>query len=224
MFCTRCGASIADTSVFCPSCGATVQRPPGAAPAVSGPSGPAFPAGQPVAPAPYGGSGMAVPPMSMSYASWGSRVLAYIIDNLIVLVLVIPIALIAGALGMGAAVLNPISHTGGNLFGSTCCCVLLLFPLLQIGFGIYNRIYLIAQRGYSIGMGVAKIKIVDAAGNLLPQGTCWLRLLVQVLLGMVPVVGILDLLWPLWDQWKQTLHDKVVNSYAINFPQAVAMP
>jgi len=37
-------------------------------------------------------------------------------------------------------------------------------------------------------------------------------------------VGILDLLWPLWDQWKQTLHDKVVNSYVINFPQAVAMP
>ena len=165
-----------------------------------------------------------LPTLAMDYASWGSRVVAYIVDNLIVLVLVIPLALIFGALGVGAAALNPISRAGGNLLGSSCCCILVLFPVLQIGFGIYNRIYLIAHRGYSIGMGVAKIKIVDARGNLLSGGTCFLRLLVQVLLGLVPVVGLLDLLWPLWDQWKQTLHDKVVNSYAINFPQAVAMP
>ncbi|HZU26575.1 MAG TPA: RDD family protein [Bryobacteraceae bacterium] len=167
---------------------------------------------------------MAVPPMSLDYASWGSRVVGYLIDNLIVLAVAIPIALVAGVLGTGAAAVGSLSRFGGNAFGSSCCCVLLLFPIIQIAFGIYNRIYLVAQRGYSIGQGVAKIKVVDAFGNLLPSSTLWLRLLVQVLLGFVPIVGILDLLWPLWDDRKQTLHDKAVSSYVINWPQAVAMP
>src|SRR5579884_2113690 len=98
MFCTRCGASIADNSVFCPSCGAPAQR------ASSAPQQATPPPLTP--PTPYAGAGMPTPPIALAYASWGSRVVAYIIDNLIVLVLVIPLALIAGALGMGAAVLN----------------------------------------------------------------------------------------------------------------------
>jgi len=215
--------------VFCPSCGSGVQRPAGAPPAAFPPAPtpvppPLFAPVAPAAPVAYASPGTVGPSVPLDCASWGSRVLAYIIDNLIVLVLVIPLALLAGALGVGASALSSVSNAGGNVMASSCCCVLALFPVLQIGFGIYNRVFLIARRGYSIGMGVAKIKVVDPWGNLLPQSTCWLRLLVQVLLGMVPVVGILDLLWPLWDQWKQTLHDKVVNSYVINFPQAVAMP
>jgi len=219
VFCTRCGASIADNSVFCPSCGATVQRPPSAAQPVAGP--PPIAGTPPVPPAPYGFTSVPVAPLP--YASWGSRVLAYIIDMLIVLVLVIPLALIAGIMGMGGAMFHSLAPLG-HVFGSGCCCALALFPVVQIAFGIYNRIYLPSIRGYSIGQGVAKIKLVDAFGNLLPQSTLWLRLLVQVLLGMVPVVGWLDLLWPLWDERRQTLHDKAVNSYVIDFPPAVAMP
>src|SRR5579884_3682275 len=223
MFCTRCGASFPDNSTFCPSCGSPVQRPP-AAPAPFGTPAVPPPPVPPVAPAPWGGSGMPVAPVSLDYASWGSRVIGYLIDNLIVLVVVIPLAIVAGMLGAGAAAVDSLSRFGGNIMGSSCCCILLLFPIVQIAFGIYNRIYLVAQRGYSIGQGVAKIKTVDGYGNLLPSSTLWLRLLVQVLLGMVPVVGILDLLWPLWDERRQTLHDKAVNSYVINWPQAVAMP
>lgn len=222
MFCTRCGASIADNSVFCPSCGTAVQRPPSSPQPIT--PGYTAPPSPPVAPAPYGGTGMPVPPVSLDYASWGSRVLAYLIDNLIVLVVVVPIAFIAGALGLGAAAIDSTSRVGGNLFGPTCCCMLSLFPIVQLVFGIYNRIYLVAQRGYSIGQGAAKIKLVDAYGNLLQVGTLVLRLVVQIALGMVPFLGIIDLLWPLWDERKQTLHDKVVNSYVINFPPATAMP
>jgi uncharacterized RDD family membrane protein YckC len=62
--------------------------------------------------------------------------------------------------------------------------------------------------------------VVDARGNLLSMGTLVIRLIVQALLGMIPIVGILDLLWPLWDVPRQTLHDKAVGSFVINNPAA----
>jgi uncharacterized RDD family membrane protein YckC len=48
------------------------------------------------------------------------------------------------------------------------------------------------------------------------MGTAVLRLLCTVGLGFVPVVGgALDLLWPLWDPQRQTLHDKAVGTFVI---------
>jgi len=74
----------------------------------------------------------------------------------------------------------------------------------------------LSKRGYSVGQGLMKLKVVDAHGNLIPTGTAVLRLLCTVGLQFVPVVGgFLDLLWPLWDKERQTLHDKAVGTYVI---------
>ena len=62
-----------------------------------------------------------------------------------------------------------------------------------------------------------KIKVVDSNGGFLTQGTAFLRLVVRVALSMVPFLPLLDLLWPLWDERRQTLHDKAVNCYVINW-------
>jgi uncharacterized RDD family membrane protein YckC len=78
----------------------------------------------------------------------------------------------------------------------------------------------VSQRGYSIGQGVVKVKVVDANGQLLTQGTAFVRLLAQAGMGLVPFLPLLDLLWPLWDVRRQTLHDKAVNCYVITNPQA----
>ena len=63
----------------------------------------------------------------------------------------------------------------------------LLFPVATLLVGLYNGVYLIAQRGYSIGQGVVHVKVVDASGNLLTQGTAFLRLVVRVALSFVPI-------------------------------------
>jgi uncharacterized RDD family membrane protein YckC len=83
---------------------------------------------------------------------------------------------------------------------------------------LYNRVYLVSQRGYSIGQGVMKLKVIDAQGRLLSQGTALIRLVVQAALGFVPLLPVLDLLWPLWDPYRQTLHDKAVGCYVIYNP------
>jgi uncharacterized RDD family membrane protein YckC len=156
--------------------------------------------------APYG----TLPPWD--YATWSSRVLGFLIDGLLV------------GLGMallylvGAGVLATTFHlAGGHEAGRGMCCLLVvLFPLAMLFVGLYNSVYLIAERGYSIGQGVVRIMVVDANGARLSTGTAFVRLLVRVAFSCVAIVSLLDLLWPLWDERRQTLHDKAVNCYVIN--------
>jgi uncharacterized RDD family membrane protein YckC len=141
-------------------------------------------------------------------------VVGYLIDSLLVgagmlvlyLVLGSLFAMIAGGLGSRAA-------------GPMCCMMIVLFPLASLLVGFYNRVYLVAQRGSSIGQGVMKLKVVDIHGNLLTMGTALIRLVAQVALSFLPLVGpLLDLLWPLWDEKRQTLHDKAVGSFVLKMP------
>jgi uncharacterized RDD family membrane protein YckC len=105
---------------------------------------------------------------------------------------------------------------GSALGGGMCCMMILLFPVSSLLVGLFNGVYLVAQRGASIGQGVMNLKVVDINGNLLSTGTAFIRLIARVALGFVPMVGpLLDLLWPLWDEKRQTLHDKAVGSYVL---------
>jgi len=98
--------------------------------------------------------------------------------------------------------------------------MIIIFPFATLLVGLYNRVYLVSLRGYSIGQGVMKLKTIDANGQLLTQGNALIRLLAQAALGFIPFVGMLDLLWPLWDEQRQTLHDKAVGSFVIHNPDA----
>jgi uncharacterized RDD family membrane protein YckC len=151
------------------------------------------------------------------YATWGTRAVGYIVDALLVGVGMALLYLVIGG------VLTPLMHfTGGpGVSSGLCCMAILLFPLATLLVGLYNGVYLVAERGFSIGQGIVKIKVVDASGNLLTQGAAFMRLLVRVGLSFVPFLPVLDMLWPLWDQRRQTLHDKAVNCYVINNPSGV---
>jgi len=190
---------MADGMAYCPVCGAAQQR--AAAPV------------QPVQPAPAGPYPAA---FAAGYATWGNRVIGFLIDSLLIGVGMAVLYFFAAAMLAGIAGLA--GHGAG---ASMCCMFFLLFPVATLLVGLYNGVYLIAQRGYSIGQGVVHIKVVDASGNLLTQGAAFLRLVVRVGLSFVPFLPLLDLLWPLWDERGQTLHDKAVNCYVVNNPQGV---
>jgi uncharacterized RDD family membrane protein YckC len=188
---------MADGTAYCPRCGA-------AQPAAAAPAPPAAAAG--TYPAVF----------AAGYASWGNRAVGYLIDALLVGVGMAILYFFA------AAMLASIAGLAGHGAGSSMCCMfLLLFPVATLLVGLYNGVYLVALRGYSIGQGVVHIKVVDASGNLLTQGTAFVRLAVRVGLSFVPFLPLLDMLWPLWDERGQTLHDKAVNCYVVNNPQGV---
>jgi len=210
MFCSSCGANIPDGTVFCPSCG---SRQPGAAPQ---PPQAQAPASQPPqAQTPWAAAPPAYPAaFAAGYASWGTRAIGFIIDGF----------LVGAAMGIiyfvAAGVLTSMAGLANRgAAGGMCCMFIILFPLATLVVGIYNSVYLVAQRGYSIGQGVVNVKVVDASGNLLTQGTAFIRLLVRAAMGMVPFLPLVDLLWPLWDERGQTLHDKAVNCYVVNNPR-----
>ncbi|HKE24140.1 MAG TPA: RDD family protein [Bryobacteraceae bacterium] len=206
MFCASCGATLNAGAPFCPNCGTPQPAPPslgyGAAPQ------------QAATPAAPGAAGYPAA-FAAGYASWGSRAIGFIVDGLLIgigmALLYLPLAGIVASLGTGVA--------GHSFGGGLCCMFIVLFPLATLLIGLYNGVYLIAQRGYSIGQGLVKVKVVDVNGNLLTQGTAFIRLLVRAALGFVPFLPLLDLLWPLWDQRGQTLHDKAVSCYVVNNPQ-----
>jgi uncharacterized RDD family membrane protein YckC len=154
------------------------------------------------------------------YAQWSTRAIGYIIDSLLVFAVVAVFGLVA-ALAFGG--LGTLAGAGGGdsdalrtVGGMGCCLFVTLITVGSLVVGLYNKVYLVAKRGYSIGQGVMKIKVVDGNGNLLTQGSAFVRLLAQIGIGFIPLGSFIDLLWPLWDVRRQTLHDKAVSCYVIN--------
>jgi len=218
MFCSKCGHQLDAAVAFCTSCGAPTAGGSAPGPAVP-PYVPPPPQATPYAPepryppsAPYAPAPTYAP--ALPYASWGDRALGYIIDSLFVLGVMILLYAVLGSFFLATVGFSRSDSFGGGM----CCLSLILFPLSTLLVGLYNRVYLVSQRGYSIGQGVMKLKVIDAHGRLLSQGTAVIRLLVQAGLGLVPLLPVLDLLWPLWDPYRQTLHDKAVGCYVIYNP------
>jgi uncharacterized RDD family membrane protein YckC len=203
-FCSECGRQypadqleISGHSAICPACKSAAS-----AQSIS-PAAPAAIAGAPG-----------------QYAEWPNRALGYLIDSAFVMVVLVALYVVAfmffgSALGLGGTFG---SNTLQGLGTMGCCCLISMVPVSTIAVGLYNKVYLVSQRGYSVGQGVMKIKIVDGQGRLLTFQTALIRLLAQAGLSIIPILGLLDLLWPLWDVQRQTLHDKAVGSFAINNP------
>lgn len=225
MFCTKCGAPVVGS--FCGVCGTPAnQAAPPPSPVPPAPPAPQAPyAGgvPPVSAPPYAGGpypGQPIAPIVWDYATWGTRVLGYLIDSVLVSVaagvlIILATTVFGGLMGLGSGF-----HSEGlqGLGATGCCCIFSLFPISMLLVGLWNKVYLVAQRGASIGQGVVKIKVVNAQGQRLTQGQAFLRLLAHVGLSFVPFGGVIDLLWPLWDDRRQTLHDKAVGCYVIANP------
>jgi uncharacterized RDD family membrane protein YckC len=155
----------------------------------------------------------------MAYAEWSTRVFGYLIDTLFIGVVAVLLFLVAGlvfgsAVGLGGGFHPDMAQAFGGL---GCCLVFSIFPLASLMVGLYNKVYLVSLRGSSVGQGVMKIRVVDAYGRLLTPGVALVRLLAHVGISLVPFGGLIDLLWPLWDPQRQTLHDKAVGCFVINY-------
>lgn len=166
-------------------------------------------------------------PSPMNYALWADRVIAALADAAIaLLVMIVLYVVLFTIMGVGTALIGAgegaVSSRGepgplSGLFGcSTCCLFFILPPISYFVAGLANKVYFVSKRGYSVGQGIMKLKVVDGQGNLISTSTAIIRLLATVGLAFVPIVGgFLDLLWPLWDPQRQTLHDKAVGTFVI---------
>ena len=167
-----------------------------------------------------------VAPWGAPLASWGKRVGAALIDGLVV---GIPAVIIMLALGVGAFASADFECTTVN--GVTNCTggdtsFFVAFALTQgvpyLVFAIYGTLMNGSERGQTVGKMVLKIQVRDeATGGPIGYGKAFLRWLVGAGLSLLTcgIGGLVDALFPLWDNKRQTIHDKAVSSLVVELPQ-----
>jgi len=142
--------------------------------------------------------GMAGGTLAQPYAAFGWRLLAYIIDSLIV---GIPFAIIG-------AILRSANSTGGTYgLGG-------VESLVFIGY----LAYMWSSRGQTIGMIPFNLKVVDAdTGGQLTMVKALIRAVVLYaeVLFCICIVGLVGGLWMLWDPRRQAIHDKAAGTVVL---------
>lgn len=140
-------------------------------------------------------------------AQWPQRALGWVIDFI---ALNIP-AYILYAIGAPRVDPNTGLATAPNIF-------YYLGFLYSLGFVyIYNRWYRGGTTGQTIGRGVAGVKVVkESNGEVLGMGMAFVRDLAHIVDSLICYIGWL---FPLWDQKRQTLADKIMSTVSITAPK-----
>src|SRR5215207_947243 len=148
-------------------------------------------------------------PGAAEYAGWVSRVAATLVDGFI--------AFVVGGIPtiIGLVILSSTGETVSALDGSSTLegenpvgyLVLVLGIVTNLLFTLWNTIVRQGLRGQSLGKQLLAIQVVkEATGQFLGVGRAFLRWLMSSIL--TAITCYLNLLWPLWDDKNQTLHDK----------------
>ena len=144
-------------------------------------------------------------PQGVTFAHWGKRVGATVIDSLILLAAYIP-----ALIGAGLA-----SDPGTAGMGTV---LTLIGLVLYIGVFVWNVCIKQGSTGYTVGKGVMGIKLVKADTGLpIGGGMSFVRQLAHILDGLPCYLGFL---WPLWDAKRQTFADKIIGTYVIDQPKS----
>lgn len=168
---------------------------------------------------PPGGPGGALP--KEAYTPWGTRVLAYIIDYIPVLIIEgIGWLLLIGTRETACVTdtseydLGEFCATGASTIGQLSIFVAGLVALAYI---VWNLGYRQGTTGSSIGKGIMKFKIVsEKTGQPIGFGMSVVRELIYlVAAGLCGIVWLIAVLFPLWDVKRQTLVDKIISTIAV---------
>jgi uncharacterized RDD family membrane protein YckC len=131
-------------------------------------------------------------------AEWADRVVATLIDAVVILALWIAVWLAGAIVGVVSDVLAALVRTLGYLAISV--------------YGLYLG-YLEGVRGQSPGKAIQGLKVVKISdGEVLGGGMGVVRRIAHVVDAIICYIGFL---FPLWDPQKQTIADKLVETVVL---------
>lgn len=215
-----------------PGYGTPPPPPPsyGAQPPAPGYGTPPPPPGYGPPPPAYGAGGYGAPPMGTpytpgpTYASWPTRAISYLWDLLYLWPGWIPSILGTAFIIAGLSSIETRTASDGTVVttGGNGALIALGGVLLLIGFAlslwrmIINYFLDQGRTGYTYGkrkMGIRLVRAVDGQ----PSGA-WSCVGRYFLHGLINQLCYIDYLWPLWDDQKQTLTDKILSTVVIHQP------
>jgi len=157
-------------------------------------------------------------PDRVTFASWGRRVLGYLVDGFVGLVAAIPLIVgwamlteenpLVDSDAYGNQALPSETHASGATIG-----MLILGAVIFLAFQIYNTVIRQGRTGYTFGKTAVGIRLVNEASGQ-PTGAlmCFVRQIAHYVDSLVCYLGWL---WPLWDAKNQTLGDKIMGTVVI---------
>ncbi|MBO9520907.1 MAG: RDD family protein [Nocardioidaceae bacterium] len=160
---------------------------------------------------PYGQEPRGVTPDGVPLASWGARVGAKLLDTLFVLILNGLVAVPLAASQWDAMKLFFEDDSGTVEPPAAFWLILLAGFVIGLAYEIGFLIWKQATPGKMI-LGL-RVRLRDAPN--LPAGNVFGRVAIAALLSLCSIGSLLDYLWPLWDNRKQALHDKVAKTNVV---------
>jgi uncharacterized RDD family membrane protein YckC len=187
--------------------------PPAAYPPSAYPAAPGMPAaGSPWMAPPAGPyAGAAYPPL----ASWGQRVLAYLLD----VVFQLPAVLLYFAGFVILVVNSPTTTSSGRILNAGNPAgmwlgggLAILGVVGMLVLGLYNHVFRQGRTGQTWGKSRIGLRLqAQDTGAIIGAGNTFLRQLLHVLDG----VAYVGYLWPLWDPMRQTFADKIMRTVVV---------
>lgn len=171
-------------------------------------------ASEPSPGAPAGGDPSAPEGSGWVVAGWWIRVVALILDGVLAAVVaLVPIVVGAAvAFGSGEPVMESDEITAADV---PLLLGLALAVLLSVAFDLWNRGVRVGARGQSLGKQAVGVHVLGRDARVLGAAGGFFRWLVGALLQATLIGTLVDLLWPLWDRRKQTVHDKAAGSFPV---------
>jgi uncharacterized RDD family membrane protein YckC len=162
-------------------------------------------------------------PQGRPLAEWWKRLVAYLLDGLIV---GIPASILMVIIGVGAFAGSDIECdpvTGVCTGDTTGFVAAYLGSYLVTGILLFAYLTFLngGEKGQTVGKMVMKIQVRDeATGGPIGYGKAALRTFVYLVLAAFTcgIGGLLDGLWPLWDPKRQAIHDKPAGSLVVDAP------
>jgi len=205
MYCSHCGVQIAEGSQFCPACGQPVNA--AAASVVPQP----FP-GTASAPSTFGGAvSPYVPTAAIGYAGFWLRVVALLIDSIIVnVVLGIPIFLLMG----GAGILNGIrsGNPPEDYLGQFFAVFALLEAACFVAVWLYNALFESSSWQATPGKRALGLYVTDLAGQRVSFARASGRFFAKMISGLTLMIGYL---MAGFTERKQALHDMIAGTLVL---------
>jgi uncharacterized RDD family membrane protein YckC len=153
-------------------------------------------------------------PSGQFLASYGQRLGGWLLDWVILAVVNIPVVALLGGFTHTDTTNQLNSGRTTSVSFNVHWWGILISAVLIVGYG---TIFCGSNRGQTIGMMAVGVRAVDlATGQPIGYARAFGRALVEYLLAVALFLPwVIDMLFPLWDPKKQTLHDKSVRSVVV---------